>query len=64
MAPSRFGKPFARWKRTPGGKCECGEATGSTGTPQAGYTKVAGKLGDDLAPGTWGSIVKRAGLDE
>ena len=29
-----------------------------------GIVTVAGKPGDDLAPGTWGSIVKRAGLDE
>ena len=29
-----------------------------------GTVTVAGKPSDDLAPGTWGSIVKRAGLDE
>ena len=29
-----------------------------------GTVTVAGKLGDDLSRGTWGSIVKQAGLKE
>jgi predicted RNA binding protein YcfA (HicA-like mRNA interferase family) len=29
-----------------------------------GRVTVAGKLSDDLAPGTWNSILKQAGLKE
>lgn len=29
-----------------------------------GTVTIAGKLGDDLSRGTWGSIVKQAGLKE
>ncbi len=29
-----------------------------------GTVTVAGKPSDDLAPGTWGNIVKKAGLEE
>jgi predicted RNA binding protein YcfA (HicA-like mRNA interferase family) len=31
---------------------------------KAGRVTIAGKLSDDLAPGTWRSIVKQAGLKE
>ncbi len=29
---------------------------------KAGRVTIAGKMSDDLAPGTWNSIVKQAGL--
>lgn len=29
-----------------------------------GTVTIAGKLGDDLPPGTWASIMKQSGLEE
>jgi predicted RNA binding protein YcfA (HicA-like mRNA interferase family) len=29
---------------------------------KAGRVTIAGKMSDDLAPGTWNSIIKQAGL--
>jgi predicted RNA binding protein YcfA (HicA-like mRNA interferase family) len=31
---------------------------------KGGRVTIAGKPGDDLAPGTWSSILKQAGLKE
>jgi len=56
-----FVTQFASWRKRAGGKCECAEATTNFGTrPGRGSVTVAGKLNDDLARGTWNSIIEQA----
>ena len=79
MARRRSGKRAGEARGTPKGATvgheaelwAMADAGGARWTPPSnrhprkpGTVTVAGKPSDDLAPGTWGSIAKKASLDE
>ena len=53
-----------RWSKVGGGRFACVAVTASSSNRKARIVTVAGKLGDDLARGTWNGGKRRAGLKE